>query len=102
MSGKGASAAIYAALVTGILRSLASQELGPAEMLRALNKALLKRPIRGRFVSLIYASWDAESAFSASQMQAFLIPLLCATGKLLLSKQGECLSDYLEMRNTKR
>ena len=58
---ESASAAIYAALVTGILRSLASQELGPAEMLRALNKALLKRPIRGRFVSLIYVTWDERN-----------------------------------------
>lgn len=54
----GASAAIYAALVAGILRSLAPLELGPAEMLRALNKALLKLPVRARDVSMIYATWD--------------------------------------------
>ena len=60
VSGKGASAAIHAALVTGTLRSLASQELTPAEMLRALNGALLKRPLRGRFVSLLYATWDGR------------------------------------------
>jgi len=58
VSGKGASAAIYAGLVTGILRSLAPLELGPAEMLRAVNKALLSRPVPGRFVSLLYATWD--------------------------------------------
>jgi sigma-B regulation protein RsbU (phosphoserine phosphatase) len=57
VSGKGAAAAIYAALVTGILRSLAPLELGPAETLRTLNKMLLERPTR-RFVSLIYATWD--------------------------------------------
>ncbi len=58
VSGKGAAAAIYAGLVTGILRSLAPLELGPAEMLSRVNKALLKRPVRGRYVSLIYATWD--------------------------------------------
>jgi sigma-B regulation protein RsbU (phosphoserine phosphatase) len=58
VSGKGASAAIYASLVTGILRSLAPLELGPAEMLETLNQALLRRPVPGRFVSLIYATWD--------------------------------------------
>jgi phosphoserine phosphatase RsbU/P len=58
VSGKGAAAAIYAGLVTGLLRSLAPLELGPAEMLSTLNKALLKRPVRGRYVSLIYATWD--------------------------------------------
>jgi phosphoserine phosphatase RsbU/P len=40
VSGKEAAAAIYAGLVTGILRSLAPLELGPAEMLSRLNKAL--------------------------------------------------------------
>jgi sigma-B regulation protein RsbU (phosphoserine phosphatase) len=58
VSGKGAAAAIYAGLVTGILRSLAPLELGPGEMLSRLNSALLKRPVRGRYVSLIYATWD--------------------------------------------
>ena len=58
VSGKGAAAAIYAGLVTGLLRSLAPLELSPAEMLSRLNKALLKRPVRGRYVSLIYATWD--------------------------------------------
>jgi sigma-B regulation protein RsbU (phosphoserine phosphatase) len=43
VSGKGAAATIYAGLATGILRSLAPLELGPAEMLFRLNKALLKR-----------------------------------------------------------
>ena len=58
VSGKGAAAAIYAGLVTGILRSLAMLELGPAELLSRLNKALLKRPVRGRYASLIYATGD--------------------------------------------
>jgi sigma-B regulation protein RsbU (phosphoserine phosphatase) len=57
VSGKGTAAAIYAALVTGILRSLAPRELGPAETLRTLNTMLLERPTR-RFVSLSYATWD--------------------------------------------
>jgi sigma-B regulation protein RsbU (phosphoserine phosphatase) len=57
-SGKGASAAIHAALVAGILRSLAPLELGPAEMLSRLNEVLLTRPIPGRYVSMIYATWD--------------------------------------------
>lgn len=57
-SGKGASAASYAALVAGILRSLAPLELRSAEMLWTLNQTLLKRPIRGRYVCMICATWD--------------------------------------------
>ena len=58
VSGKGAPAAIYAALVSGILRSHAPTEPGPSEMLSAVNLSLADRRIEGQFVSLIYAVWD--------------------------------------------
>ena len=58
VSGKGAPAAIYAALVSGILRSHAPIEPGPAEMLSAVNLSLAERRIEGQYVSLIYAVWD--------------------------------------------
>jgi len=58
VSGKGAPAAIYAALVAGILRSHAPIEPAPAEMLSAVNFSLSERRIDGQFVSLIYAVWD--------------------------------------------
>src|SRR5712671_5472174 len=60
VSGKGAPAAIYAALVSGILRSHAPIEPGPAEMLSAVNMSLAERRIEAQFVSLIYAVWDDE------------------------------------------
>jgi len=60
VSGKGAPAAIYAALVSGILRSHAPIEPGPAEMLSAVNLSLAERPIEAQFVSLIYAVWDDQ------------------------------------------
>src|SRR2546421_11339630 len=60
VSGKGAPAAIYAALVSGILRSHAPMEPGPAEMQRAVNFSLGERRIEGQFVSMIYAVWDDE------------------------------------------
>src|SRR5580692_6519330 len=61
VSGKGAPAAIYAALVSGILRSHAPIEPGPAEMLSAVNLSLAERRIEAQFVSLIYAVWDDEN-----------------------------------------
>ncbi|MFZ0814586.1 MAG: GAF domain-containing protein [Candidatus Sulfotelmatobacter sp.] len=60
VSGKGAPAAIYAALVSGILRSHAPIEPAPAEMLKAVNMSLAERRIEAQFVSLIYAVWDDE------------------------------------------
>jgi phosphoserine phosphatase RsbU/P len=61
VSGKGAPAAIYAALVSGILRSHAPIEPGPAEMLSAVNLSLAERRIEAQFVSIIYAVWDDEN-----------------------------------------
>jgi phosphoserine phosphatase RsbU/P len=58
VSGKGAPAAIYAALVSGILRSHAPTEPNPGEMLSAVNLSLADRRIEGQFVSIIYAVWD--------------------------------------------
>jgi sigma-B regulation protein RsbU (phosphoserine phosphatase) len=58
VSGKGAPAAIYAALVSGILRSHAPIEPSSAEMLSAVNLSLAERRIEAQFVSLIYAVWD--------------------------------------------
>jgi len=58
VSGKGAPAAIYAALVSGIIRSHAPIEPAPAEMLSAVNLSLAERRIEAQFVSIIYAVWD--------------------------------------------
>jgi sigma-B regulation protein RsbU (phosphoserine phosphatase) len=60
VSGKGAPAAIYAALVSGIMRSHAPIEPAPAEMLSAVNLSLAERRIEAQFVSIIYAVWDDE------------------------------------------
>jgi sigma-B regulation protein RsbU (phosphoserine phosphatase) len=59
VSGKGAPAAIYAALVSGIIRSHAPLEPAPAEMLSAVNLSLAERRVEGQFVSIIYAVWDS-------------------------------------------
>jgi sigma-B regulation protein RsbU (phosphoserine phosphatase) len=58
VSGKGAPAAIYAALVSGIARSHANEEPSAAGMLEAINLSLSERPIEGQYVSMIYGLWD--------------------------------------------
>jgi sigma-B regulation protein RsbU (phosphoserine phosphatase) len=60
VSGKGAPAAIYAALVNGILRSHAPIEPGPAEMLSAVNFSLAERRIEAQYICLLYAVWDDQ------------------------------------------
>src|SRR3954464_10916949 len=61
VSGKGAPAALYAALVAGILRSAADSEPSPAEMLTLVNTALTERPISAQYISMIYAVWDGAN-----------------------------------------
>ena len=82
VSGKGAPAAIYAALVSGILRSHAPIEPGPAEMLRAVNFSLGERRIEGQFVSLIYAVWDDEQRSLQVANSGLPRPLYCHDGKI--------------------
>jgi len=81
VSGKGAPAAIYAALVSGILRSHAPIEPGPAEMLSAVNLSLAERRIEAQFVSLIYAVWDDEHRTLLVANSGLPRPVLVREGK---------------------
>ena len=58
VSGKAAPAALYAALVSGILRSLAPQHLSPAALLTALNDRLQERKLDAQYVTMLVAIWD--------------------------------------------
>jgi phosphoserine phosphatase RsbU/P len=58
VSGKGTAAALYGALVSGLLRLLARQHLHPRGLMRALNEALIERKIEARFVTLLVMQWN--------------------------------------------
>jgi sigma-B regulation protein RsbU (phosphoserine phosphatase) len=61
VSGKGASAALYGALISGLLRSLGPRGHGPAQLLRMLNEALLERKVEAQYATLMIARWEPES-----------------------------------------
>jgi phosphoserine phosphatase RsbU/P len=82
VSGKGAPAAIYAALVSGILRSHAPIEPGPAEMLSAVNFSLGERRIEGQFVSLIYSVWDDKDRTLQVANSGLPRPIYCHQKKV--------------------
>src|SRR5260221_7669342 len=84
ISGKGAPAAIYAALVSGILRSHAPIEPGPAEMLAAVNYSLAERRIDGQFCSLIYSVWDDQNRTLQVANSGLPRPIYCHKGKTQL------------------
>jgi sigma-B regulation protein RsbU (phosphoserine phosphatase) len=81
VSGKGAPAALYAALASGILRTRASRKYSPAEMLRLVNLSLRQRAIEGRFMSLCYAVYDARKRELKFANSGAPPPILCKQGE---------------------
>ena len=82
VSGKGAPAALYAALVSGLLRSTASLEPHPAQMLSAINLSLNERRIEAQYVSLAYAVWDDDSRAMTVANSGLPRPFLCKNGTI--------------------
>ena len=82
VSGKGAPAAIYAALVSGILRSHAPIEPAPAEMLSAVNFSLAERRIEAQYVCLLYAVWDDQRRTLQVANSGLPRPLYVHDGKI--------------------
>jgi len=80
VSGKGAPAALYAALVSGFIRSHAVAELGAADMLHAINRSLSGRPIDAQYVSLVYAIWDAQQRAMELANSGLPRPIFCHEG----------------------
>jgi sigma-B regulation protein RsbU (phosphoserine phosphatase) len=82
VSGKGAPAALYAALVSGLLRSTASLEPSPAHMLSAINLSLNERRIEAQYVSLVYAIWDDDARVMTVANSGIPRPIICRNGTI--------------------
>jgi sigma-B regulation protein RsbU (phosphoserine phosphatase) len=80
VSGKGAPAALYGAMVSGILRSLAPQRLASRDMLRKLNVSLLERKIDGHFVTLLYCIWEPKTRMLRLGNAGMPLPILVRGG----------------------
>ncbi len=61
VSGKAAPAALFAALVSGIMRAAAKQRPEPARMLALLNDQLQERKLESQYVTMLFAVWNGES-----------------------------------------
>jgi sigma-B regulation protein RsbU (phosphoserine phosphatase) len=82
VSGKGAPAALYAAMVSGLLRSTSALEPSPAQMLSAINLSLNERRIEAQYVSLVYAVWDDESRAMTIANSGIPRPVFCHKGTI--------------------
>ena len=81
VSGKAAPAALFAALVSGIMRSAAAQMPDPAAMLATLNDALQERKLDSQYVTLLFALWNDESRTLQVANSGAVQPLLCRQGQ---------------------
>jgi len=61
VAGKGAPAALYAALSSGIIRTRATRKYPPGQMLELVNKTLYSRPIESQYCALTYAIYDPQT-----------------------------------------
>jgi sigma-B regulation protein RsbU (phosphoserine phosphatase) len=83
VSGKGVAAALYGALVTGLLRTLVPARRGPAALLEVLNQALIEREVVARSVALLALEWRAEVKLFTMANSGALPPLVCRGGEIL-------------------
>ena len=83
VSGKGAAAALYGGLMGGLLRTLAPRRRRPAELMRALNEALIERKVEARYVTLFVALWDPAARQIVMANAGALPPMICRGGEIL-------------------
>ena len=81
VSGKAAPAALFAALVSGIMRSAAQQKLPPAAMLSLLNDALQERRLESQYVVMLYALWNDENRTLTVANSGAVQPIFCRGGQ---------------------
>jgi len=83
VSGKGAAAALYGALVSGLLRSLAPRRRGPAMLMRAINEVLLERKVDAQYVVLTLALWESRNCRLVMANAGGIPPMICRAGEIL-------------------
>jgi sigma-B regulation protein RsbU (phosphoserine phosphatase) len=82
VSGKAAPAALFAALVSGIMRSAAAQKPSPAEMLALLNESLQERRLDSQYVTMLYAVWNDDNRTLQVANAGAVPPIFCRAGEV--------------------
>lgn len=80
VQGKGLEGAMYAALVSGIMRGLQKTGNAPERVLDFLNRRLCLRPIPNKFCTLSYGVVDLEHKRLHFSNAGLPFPLLCRRG----------------------
>jgi phosphoserine phosphatase RsbU/P len=81
VSGKAAPAALFAALVSGIMRAAAAHQPEPAQMLCLLNDALQERKLESQYVTMLFALWNDENQTLQVANSGAVQPVFCRAGE---------------------
>ena len=82
VSGKSTAAALYAALVSGIMRSEATQRPSPSAMLELLNDSLQERKLDAQYVVMLYSLWNDDNRTLQIANAGATQPLFCSSGEV--------------------
>jgi sigma-B regulation protein RsbU (phosphoserine phosphatase) len=82
VSGKAAPAALFAALVSGIMRAAAAQKPSPGEMLSLLNESLQERRLDSQYVTMLYAVWNDDNRTLQVANAGAVPPIFCRGGEV--------------------
>ncbi len=84
VSGKGAPAALFATLVSGIMRAAAHLVRSePAQMLAGLNVALQERKLESQYVTMVFTVWNDENRTLQVANSGAIQPIFCRAGQLV-------------------
>jgi sigma-B regulation protein RsbU (phosphoserine phosphatase) len=81
VAGKGAPAALYGALASGVIRTRAGRKYPPAQMLELVNKTLYLRPVEGQYIALTYSIYDPLTRAITLANSGLPYPLLVRAGQ---------------------
>jgi sigma-B regulation protein RsbU (phosphoserine phosphatase) len=83
VSGKGAAAALYGALVSGLLRILAPRHGRPGELIKTLNELLMERRVDAQYATLLIAQWERKKGLLVLANAGAEPPLIFRRGEIL-------------------
>lgn len=83
VSGKGAAAALYGALTSGLLRTLAPTRKSPAALMKSVNEALMERKVDAQYVTLLLLLWDEPKLCFTMANAGAIPPMICRGGEII-------------------
>jgi phosphoserine phosphatase RsbU/P len=83
VSGKGAAAALYGALISGLLRILGPRRKTPALLIKSLNETLLERKVDAQYATLLVAFWQPLTRTLRMANAGSCAPLVWRQGEVL-------------------